>query len=215
VLLVAVPIVALVASRGILTWFLAPAHLLVTLGSWLILALGLAIALRKRDPWPVIAAVGGAAILRVIVLLVALVPRGPGGYWFQFWTDPTARSIYITISFALFVWVLVAGAWALTGQLGPRRATGWILATVGAVLTAMGTMIGVIGLESALTTWNDQLALLPWGLSRILGLTVYLEIPADTPWFAAAFGAVLLAVGLALALIRPRLRALRPRDASA
>ena len=35
------------------------------------------------------------------------------------------------------------------------------------------------------------MGLLPWGLSRILGITVYLEIPLDTPWFAAAFGAVL------------------------
>jgi hypothetical protein len=44
------------------------------------------------------------------------------------------------------------------------------------------------------------MGLLPWGLARILGITVYLEIPPETPWFAAAIGAVLVAVGALLAL---------------
>ena len=26
------------------------------------------------------------------------------------------------------------------------------------------------------------MGLLPWGLARILGITVYLDIPADTAW---------------------------------
>jgi hypothetical protein len=47
---------------------------------------------------------------------------------------------------------------------------------------------------------------LPWGLARILGITTYLEIPDATAWWAAAFGAVLLAVGLLLALARQRTR---------
>jgi hypothetical protein len=45
---------------------------------------------------------------------------------------------------------------------------------------------------------------LPWGLARILGITTYLEIPDATAWWAAAFGAALLAVGLLLALLRAR-----------
>ena len=32
------------------------------------------------------------------------------------------------------------------------------------------------------------MGLLPWGLSRILGITVYLDIPADTAWSAAGGG---------------------------
>jgi hypothetical protein len=60
--------------------------------------------------------------------------------------------------------------------------------------------VALVGLERALTAWNDQVGLLPWGLSRILGITVYLGIPADTAWWAAALGAVVLVVGLLLAL---------------
>jgi len=68
----------------------------------------------------------------------------------------------------------------------------------------VGTFIGVVGLEAALTIWNDQMALLPWGLSRILGLTVYLEIPAETVWYAVAFGAVLVVAAAVIALPRRR-----------
>ena len=44
------------------------------------------------------------------------------------------------------------------------------------------------------------MALLPWGLSRILGISVYLDIPADTAWWAAAVGGVLVVLGALLAL---------------
>jgi hypothetical protein len=203
-LLVAIPAVALLLSRGIYTWFEAPAHVVVTSAAWVVLAAVLALVIRRRNPWPVIAAVGGAIMLRVILLSAVLAERGPGGYWFGFWTDPTERFAYISVAFALFLWVLVAAGWALAAQLGGRRAAAAMLASAGAVLVVVGTLIGAIGLETALTIWNDQMALLPWGLSRILGLTTYLEIPADTVWYAVGFGAVLLALAALVGL--PRLR---------
>ena len=206
-LLVAVPAVGLLASRGILTWFDAPAHVFITSLAWVVFAAVLALVVRRRNPWPVIAAVGGAIMLRVILLTAVLSPRGPGGYWFGFWTDPDQRFAYVTIAFALFLWVPVAAAWALAAQLGGRRAGAVALASAGAVLVLVGSLIGAIGLEAALTIWNDQMALLPWGLSRILGLTVYLEIPADTVWYAVGFGAVLVVAAVAIAL--PRRRAVR------
>ncbi|WP_394555071.1 hypothetical protein ACDF64_07350 [Agromyces sp. MMS24-JH15] len=211
VVLVAAPALALVASRCILTWFAAPAHLVATLGAWLVFGLGAALLVRLLGgSWPaVLAAVGGAAMLRVALLAAVLVPTGPGGYWYGFWTDPVSRSAYVTVAFALFAWVLVAGGWAAVASIGRRRALGATLAAAGAALAAIATLVGVIGLEQALTVWNDQMALLPWGLSRILGITVYLGIPAETPWVVAAFGAVLLVAGLAIALPRRRRAATR------
>lgn len=202
VLLVVVPAVLLVASRGIQTWFLAPAHLLVTLGSWLVFALVVLLAIGRRPAWPVLAAIGGAAALRVGLLLVVLAPTGPGGYWFDFWTNPLARSAYVTIAFAAFCWVVVAAAWTLATQIGARRASGVAFAAIGAVLVVFGALVGAIGLEAALTAWNDQMALLPWGLSRILGITVYLDVPADAAWWAAAAGGVVAVAGIILALPR-------------
>ncbi len=207
VLLVAVPAVALVLSRGILTWFDAPAHALVMLAAWALFTVVAVVAGRRAGIWPVVAAVGGVAVLRTILLLAVLAPTGPGGYWFGFWTDPTRRSLYVTLAFALLLWLVVAAAWALAVQIGGRRALGVALTGVGVVIAAIAFFVAAVGLETALTVWNDQMGLLPWGLSRILGITVYLDIPASSALYAAGFGCVLLVAGLALALPRRRVRA--------
>ena len=200
--LVLVPVVAVVASRGISTWFEAPAHMLTMLAGWALFAAVLLVAVRRAAVWSVVAVLGGVALVRVALQLAVIAPTGPGGYWLHFWTDPTGRSLYVTLAFALFLWLIIATGWAAAAQIGGRRAWGVTLAAVGLVLAAIGTFVGAVGLERALTVWNDQLGLLPWGLSRILGITVYLDIPADTAWYAAAFGAVLLVVGCALWLLR-------------
>jgi hypothetical protein len=147
----------------------------------------------------VIAAVGGSVLLRVVLLSAVLAPRGPGGYWFAFWTNPAARTAYVVVAFALFGWVLVAAALSLRPQLGRARAVSTALAVVGLALVAAGVLVGLIGTERALTLWNDQLALLPWGLSRILGITVYLGIPTDLPWYAVGLGVIVLLVAASAA----------------
>ncbi len=206
VLLVAVPGLALVATRAVQTSFLAPVHLLVVLGAWLVL-LGVGWALlRGRVPWGVVAAAGGVLVARCALALLAMSSTGPGGYWYAFWTEPAKRSVYVTVAVALFLWLLTASGWALSVTLGRRRATGTVLAAVGAGLAVPACVIGAVGLEQALTAWNDQVGLLPWGLSRILGITVYLGIPADTAWWVAGLGAGLLVVGLLLALLGHRRR---------
>ncbi|MFH8250528.1 hypothetical protein ACH3VR_09220 [Microbacterium sp. B2969] len=200
-LLLVVPGALLVGTRAVQTSFLSWTHLAVVLGAWIVFLVVVDLLLgRKRSPWPVIAAVGGVVVLRCIATLVALSFSGPGGYWFAFWTDPVRRTIYIGVAFALFLWVFVAAGWALSTQLGRRRATGVVLAAAGAGLAIPATVVAIIGLETVLSAWNDQMGLLPWGLARILGLTTYLEIPADTAWWAAAFGAVVFVIGLLLAL---------------
>lgn len=200
VLLVAVPGVLLLATRGVQTSFLAPVHLLVVLGAWLVLVGVVAALLHGRVPWGVAAAAGGVLVARCALALLAMSSTGPGGYWYAFWTQPGRRTAYVTVAVALFLWLLVATAWALTVTVGRRRAAGAVLAGVGAGLAVPAAVIGAVGLEAALTVWNDQVGLLPWGLSRILGITVYLGIPADTAWWAAGVGAVVCGVGLLLVL---------------
>ncbi len=207
-LIVLVPGALLVGTRAVQTSFLAPVQLAVTLGAWAVFAAVLLLIVRSRGraAWAVIAAVGGVVVLRCMLVLAALSATGPGGYWFGFWTDPVRRTLYISLAFAAFLWAFVAAGWALAGRLGARRATGAVLAAVGAGLAVPAAIVGAVGLEQALTVWNDQLGLLPWGLARILGITTYLEIPDDTAWWAAAFGAALLVAGVLLALLRPQRR---------
>ncbi|KJQ53377.1 hypothetical protein [Microbacterium sp. SA39] len=201
VLLALVPGALLVATRAVQTSFLSWVHLAVTLGAWTVFVALLLVLFRGRWGWAVLATVGGVVVLRCALVLAALSFMGPGGYWFAFWTDSVRRTLYITVAFALFVWLFVAVGWALAVRIGVRRAWGGMLAAVGAGLAVPSAVIAAVGLERALTVWNDQMGLLPWGLSRILGITVYLDIPASSAWVAAGTGVALAAVGFALLFI--------------
>lgn len=141
-----------------------------------------------------------------MLLLAALAGRGPGGYWFAFWTAPTLRAAYLTVAFAAFGWLFVATAVVLRDRYAVRRrrVVGLTLTAAGVPLGVLAGLVALIGLERALTVWNDQMALLPWGLSRILGITVYLGIPAGPPGYAAVAGAALAGVGLLLSAGRGR-----------
>ncbi|WP_239126363.1 hypothetical protein [Asanoa siamensis] len=189
--LLAIPAAALLASRLAYTWFAAPAHIALTLTAWLLFAVAVRLISGRNRAWAV---VGGVALIRTALLLAVLSVRGPGHYWLQFWTAPTARAVYITVAFAAFCWLFVATALACGA-----RAT--IMAAGGALAVLAGA-VAAIGLEPALTIWNDQLALLPWGLSRILGITVYLGIPPSLPAIAAGTGAI-AATAAALGRRRP------------
>ncbi|GAA3252482.1 hypothetical protein ACFO1B_45410 [Dactylosporangium siamense] len=206
VVVIAVPAVALVASRLVHTWFAAPAHLVVTLGAWLLFAGTARLLIGRRDPFHLWAAIGGVALLRTVLLLAVLAVRGPGHYWLEFWTAPTARSGYVCVAFAAFGWLFVATGLVLRDRYGlrRRRVTGALLVAAGVPLALLGGLVAAIGLERALTIWNDQLALLPWGLSRILGITVYLGIPAVLPAAAGVAGLLLMALGGACSAPSPR-----------
>ncbi|MCY1137166.1 hypothetical protein OWR29_04085 [Actinoplanes sp. Pm04-4] len=188
----------LVVSRAIFTWFAAPAHMLVTLAAWAVVAL--VARLLVRNPYLLWTVIAGVALLRSVLLLGVLAVRGPGYYWFGFWTNPAARSAYVIVGFALFAWLFVALGSALRHQYGwpRRRVTGAVLLTAGLPTLALGLLVWVVSLETALTTWNDQLALLPWGLHRILGMVTYLGIPPHLPIWLTAFGAIAAATGAAL-----------------
>lgn len=203
VLVWALPAVVLVASRCVLTWFAAPAHLVATLGAWLVLAAVLRWVVRGRDPFHLWAALGGVVLLRTLILLVALVVRGPGHYWFGFWTDPTARTAYVTVAFAAFCWLFVVVGLVLRRAygLGSTRSLGATLLAGGTALAVVAGGVAAIGLERALTVWNDQMALLPWGLSRILGITVHLGIPPSSAGVLAVVGLVVAGIGAAVAAI--------------
>ncbi|WP_225918512.1 hypothetical protein [Actinocatenispora comari] len=198
----ALPAVVLVLSRAAYCWFASPVHLAGTLGAWLLYAAVLRALLGRRGGFRLWAALGGVALLRSALLLAVLSVRGPGRYWFDFWNLPVRRSGYVVLAVVAFCWLFVASFGVLRAgyRLRRRRAVGAVLLAAGTPLAMFGALVAAIGLETVATWWNDQLTLLPWGLSRILGLTVYLGVPAALPTVVAAAGAVLgLAGGLLLA----------------
>ena len=203
-LVVALPVAAVAWSRLVLTWFLAPSHLLAVGLGWGVLATVVAVATWRTRSWHVATAVGGAVVLRSLLLLAVLAWRGPGGYWFAFWTEPLVRTAYVVVAVVLAGWVLAALVWSLAARSVGRRAAATAAGTVGAVVLALGVLLAAVGLEDSLTVWNDQLALLPWGMARILGITTFLGIPTGLPTWLAAAGAGVVVAALALGLPRRR-----------
>ncbi|RHA37143.1 hypothetical protein [Cellulomonas rhizosphaerae] len=203
VLVVALPLAVLVLSRLAYSWFAAPVHVVATIGAWLLFALVACALAGRQARWSVLAAIGGVAQLRAALLLGVLAWRGPGRYWYGFWTLPGQRALYVTVAFAGFCWLFVATFAALRSGRSTtrRRAVGVVALGIGAVLLVGGLVVAGIGLETVLSTWNDQLVLLPWGLHRILGFTTYLGIPTSLPVDAALAGALLCVAGGLAALI--------------
>ena len=218
---VLLPVVAVVGSRLTFSAAASTAYLLVTLGSIALLAVVarvLLLVLRPgADGWALGAALGGALLLRTVLLTGAMSFTGPGGYWFRFWTDDLARTLYVAVATAALLWVLVVVALVLRSVygVGLLGAVGPVLAGVGVPLLALGALISGVGLEQALTTINDQMAVLPLGLSRILGIVTHLGIPTALPSWLVTSGTVLAVLGVLACLPEALRRRRRPRHAAA
>ena len=132
--------------------------------------------------------------------------RGPLFFWFLFWTSSTFRIIFISLTTAALAWIffVVYACSRTVPSMSPTKAAGNILIAIGSVFVIHGLFSSLISLESCLTGLNNELAFLPLGLSKILGITTHLNIPQNVPFFLAGFGAVLLIGGGIMRTIRFR-----------
>ena len=204
VLVWVLPAVLMVASRGAFSDWLSWSYLLATLGSMALYVLVIRALIGRVDAFALFAAVAGVLLARTLVLSAVTVARGPLGYWYRMWTDEQWRTVYTTVAVAAFLWLFLVTYAVLRTTYGRTRsrAIGLVLVGIGAPMIALGALMAWSGLESALTTFNDQMALLPLGLSRILGITVHLGIPTEIPVYVLALGALLAACGLLLGAAR-------------
>ena len=103
----------------------------------------------------------------------------------------------MTLNVAAIAWmffVLYAVQRASLDRTVPK-ALGNLSLAVGAVFLALGLVPALSGLEKTLTAINDEMAVLPLGLSRILGITTHVGIPLELPIYLMAVGALFLAFG--------------------
>ncbi len=204
VLVVLTTVTLLVLSRGAFSGWLSWSYLLATLGSMLMFVLAIRLLLRRVDGFALYAAAGGALLVKTLLLGAVTVLRGPLSYWYRFWTDEQWRTIYFTLTIAAFLWLFLVTYAVLRTSYGRTRprSVGLVLMGVAVPMLVLGGLMTASGLESALTTFNDQMAVLPMGLSRILGITVHLGIPTEIPVYVLAVGGLLAVVGLLLGAAR-------------
>lgn len=152
------------------------------------------------------AVLGGVLLLRTLLFMGAVALRGPGGYWFRFWVDPGVREIYVTLAVAAFLYSLAAVMIGLAAAYGLRlrQGVGAVVLGVGGAVLGLGALLALPRLERAMTTINDQMAIVPLGFSRILGLTVHLGIPTALPMWLLTAGGILGMLGVLAAAGRRR-----------
>lgn len=171
----------------------------LAVAGWLVFAFAVRLLLGTRSPWPIIAAVGGALVLRCIATLAALSLSGAEGVWPALWSVDAVRVLYLAIVLGLVGWVFVVAGWSLGPQLGPRRAAGVALAGVGAVFALPTATAAVIGATEALRGWNSQIGVLPWHLARMTGLNDA-RFPAEALVAVAVLATLMTVAGVVLAL---------------
>jgi hypothetical protein len=162
------------------------------------------VLLLGRGPCPPVvlgAALSGGLLAVMLPLVTVLAVRGPSFFWLRFWTAEGLRTVFVAVTVAALCWLVLA---VHTVQRGPgertwRGSAGRLAVAAGAVVAAVGLVPALLGLERMLTGLNDELAVLPLGLSRILGITTHLDIPTALPGYLVATGVLLAAVGAGLA----------------
>jgi len=132
------------------------------------------------------------AILAFLLVFTAI--RGPVYFWYHLWTSGLFRILF----FCLYIMLLFRKfqVYTIMGRKWGERNTAGSLALVILVLAIQLLLAGLLvftgGLEESLTAINNELLVLPGGLSRILGITTHLGIPLRLPvwviWFALILG---------------------------
>lgn len=152
-LMFAIPAALLVGTRILQAELTSWGELLAVLAGWVVFAVVVRLLVGGRSPWPVIAAVGGGVVLHSILSLAEISFAGPDGWWSVVVSSPVLRAIASGVAFAATAWIFVAGAWALHGTFGARRAVGFILAGLGAgvaVMVAVLTAVSAAGDRSGI-----------------------------------------------------------------
>lgn len=159
----------------------------------------------RRLPWQ--AALPASLVAPTLLLAAVISVRGPGMLWFWLWADAARRTVFVVLNVTAIVWMMAVlyGAQRRALTRGRVAAAGRLVGACGVTLALLGAVPAVSGLERTLTAINDEMAVLPLGLSRILGITTHLDIPTDLPMYMLAAGAALALLGGALALAGDRL----------
>jgi hypothetical protein len=138
------------------------------------------------------------SLLCLTCLFMAVVSvRGPLYFWYLSWASPFFRVSFLMLCIAGFLWLFFA-LYAVSKNAYKAMAVdviGNFFVALGAVLVFNGILTGVIGLETFLTAINNQMAVLPLSLSKVLGITTHLNMNPSLPTYGAACGVVLACGG--------------------
>jgi len=152
-------------------------------------------------------------VLVMVFILIIVAIRGPGYFWYQIWVSDLFKMIFLSLYFMLLfrkfqVYVIMGRKWGHRKNAG---SIGMVLFAFGIQLLLAGLALRFFGLEKSLTAINNELLVLPGGLSKIMGITTPLGIPLELPVWIIFFASGLLLVSLLIFSINYRFRIKKTR----
>jgi len=148
-----------------------------------------------------------AVLSPVLVILLGLMSisaiRGPMYFWNTFWISDIFRVIFLTAFVAIIMWTyfVLYHRQKVLGSNNGLKAFANVLIIQAVQFLYLGVLSKFNGLEKSLTVLNDELIVLPGGLSRILGITTHLGIPAGIPDYLLIGSGLFLFVGILFLLM--------------
>jgi hypothetical protein len=138
----------------------------------------------------------GPKLLTVSIILLVVAVRGPSYFWYQMWVSDLFKvlffSLFIMVLFRKFqVYAVLVGKWSGKSRLA---SAGMVCNVLGIQLVLAGLALKIFGLERSLTALNNDLLVLPGGLSKIMGITTHLGIPLELPMWILYLGSALFVI---------------------
>ncbi len=133
-------------------------------------------------------------VLIMTAILVVVAIRGPLYFWYLFWTSELFKVLFFTLIFMLLirkfqVYAILTRKW--TENKGTTSGA-LVYVVLGVQILLAGGTLWIIGLERSLTALNNEMLVLPAGLSKIMGITTHLGIPLQLPLWTMGMASVLI-----------------------
>ena len=175
-------------------------------GLGLFFCITLALIIGKSKDFPkVLLSLLAPKFLIVTGILVFVAIRGPFYFWYLMWTSDLFKMLFFSIFFMLLfrkfhIYIVLSKKWSQ----GTFSSGAMVFLVLGFQLLLAGLVLLLFGLEQSLTALNNELLVLPTGLSKIMGITTHLSIPLALPWWIIYFSAGLIFISFLIFMLDSR-----------
>lgn len=176
-------------------------------GLGLIYVFALTIIIRQgKETAKILVSLMASKVLIFAGILTIVALRGPNYFWFLFWTSDLFKTIFLSLFIMLLfrkfqVYQILCQKW--NPEMG-QATKALVFTLLGVQILLAGVALMVFGLEESLTAINNELLVLPAGLSKIMGITTHLGIPLELPIWIILFASGLILISLSGFFIRRR-----------
>lgn len=206
-MLIIVILFSIIGGALIFSSFIAPVFVLTIFVTLLIFVFISTLLFSSKDiKWKIsnILSLASPMVFLFMFLLAVMSIRGAGYFWFNFWVNDYFRFVFVTLLVFIMVWryyvIIMVTHYQMKSSL--IQSFFKVLIIRGIQLAILGAITYFVTLEKCLTVLNDELLIIPTGLSKILGITTHLNIPRSIPVYLLSLGLIILFIGISGVMIK-------------